>query len=167
MTTATTQVDDLRLVAAPTAVNCAEMFVRFALLEWRLRPLADDGAAVIRHLVRSSVEGADKRSPRFLTVRLRLHRDVVVVELDDDRPGEPPELPGWTINTVALPGGHRTAWCELPLPAGLTGALPTRAPHRMPSPATEYPPEEPLPEPDFLDSQILQRVLHGLNGSSR
>ena len=39
MNNQTSQVDDLRLVATPSAVNVAEMFVRFSLMEWSLRPL--------------------------------------------------------------------------------------------------------------------------------
>jgi len=158
-----TQVDDLRLVALPSAVNCAEMFVRFALIEWSLRPLIDEATLVGRHMVKSSIAGATASRPRFLTVRLRLHGDCVVIELDDDQPGEPPELDGWTISAVSLPGGRRNVWCELPLPTGTTAALPRRAPVR--APAGDYrPPEQ--PSVDARDSQILQRVLYGLNRSA-
>jgi hypothetical protein len=158
----TTQVDDLRLVALPSAVGCAEMFVRFALAEWSLRPLIDEATLVTRHMVKSSVAGASASRPRFLTVRLRLHGDCLVIELDDDQPGELPELEGWTISAVSLEDGRRNVWCELPLPTGLSAAavpLPQRAPGR--TPAAEYPPETNAD----ADSQILQRVLYGLNRS--
>jgi hypothetical protein len=157
----TTQVDDLRLVALPTAVNCAEMFVRFALAEWSLRELVSEATRITRHLVSSSVEGAKTATPRFLTVRLRLHGDALVIELDDDLNGEPPELPGAQINAVKLPGARRNVWSELPLPTGLSAAavpLPQRAPNCAPAP--EYAPEQPRMD---ADSQILQRVLYGLN----
>lgn len=164
----TSQVDDLRLVALPTAINCAEMFVRFALIEWSLRPLIDEATLVARHIVKSSVAGGTRSRPRFLTVRLRLHGDCVVIEIDDDQTGEPPELDGWTISAVTLPGGRRNVWCELPLPSGMSAALPRRAPGRAPNPAAtrsavaEYLPESGV---DAADSQILQRVLYGLNRS--
>src|SRR5579885_2638595 len=45
----TTQIDDLQLIALPSAVNCAEMFVRFTVTEWSLRPLADEATFVARH----------------------------------------------------------------------------------------------------------------------
>jgi hypothetical protein len=154
----TTQVDDLRLVALPSAINCAEMFVRFALVEWSLRPLIDDATLVTRHMVKSSIAGATRANPRFLNIRVRLHGDCVVIEIDDDQTGEPPELQGFTISAVSLPGRRRNVWCELPLPTGMAAALPRRAPGRSPTP-------EPTPEPgmEAADSQILQRVLYGLN----
>ena len=162
----TTQVDDLRLVAAPSAVNCAEMFVRFSLIEWSLRPLAGEATRILKHLVAASIAGATKAAPRFLTVRLRLHGDALVIEVDDDRPGEPPELPGAQINAVTLPGGTRNMWSELPLPSGMSAAavpLPQRTNRnvsRLPTRAVEQTSEHPRVDPD---SQILQRVLHGLN----
>jgi hypothetical protein len=182
-----TQVDDLRLVALPSAVGCADMFVRFALAEWSLRSLVDDATLVIRHIVKSSIAGGSPSRPRFLTVRLRLHGDCVVIEVDDDQPGEPPELAGWTISAVSLPGGGRNVWCELPLPDGTSAALPRRVAGRSAArqagvpPVAPVPPLAPVPQQppstgfaEFLpepaleataDSQILQRVLYGLNRS--
>lgn len=157
----TTQVDDLRLVALPSAVNCAEMFVRFALAEWRLRELISEATRITRHLVSASVAGSRSAAPRFLTVRLRLHGDALVIELDDDLRGEPPELPGAQINAVTLPGARRNVWSELPLPTGMSAAavpLPQRAPQR--TPVAEHTAEQPRVD---ADSQILQRVLYGLN----
>lgn len=157
----TTQVDDLRLVALPSAVNCAEMFVRFALAEWRLRELITEATRITRHLVSASVDGSRSASPRFLTVRLRLHGDALVIELDDDLRGEPPELPGAQINAVTLPGARRNVWSELPLPTGMSAdavPLPQRAPQR--TPVVEHTAEQPRLD---ADSQILQRVLYGLN----
>ncbi|MTD58560.1 hypothetical protein [Amycolatopsis pithecellobii] len=158
----TTQVDDLRLVALPSAVSCAEMFVRFALAEWRLRELITEAIRITRHLVSSSVDGSPTDSPRFLTIRLRLHGDALVIELDDDVRGEPPELPGAQINSVTLPGARRNVWSELPLPTGMSAEavpLPQRARNRAAATA-EFPAEQP---PVDADSQILQRVLYGLN----
>jgi len=166
----TTQVDDLRLVAAPSAVNCAEMFVRFALTEWSLRPLVAEATRITRHLVSSSIAGATKSSPRFLTIRVRLHGDALVIELDDDRPGEPPELAGAQINAVTLPGGSRNVWSELPLPTGMSAAavpLPQRGNRsvaRTPARQAEQTSEQPRVD---ADSQILQRVLQGLNRANR
>ncbi|GAB2970308.1 hypothetical protein LWP59_14820 [Amycolatopsis acidiphila] len=157
----TTQVDDLRLVALPSAVNCAEMFVRFALAEWSLRELVGEATRITRHLVSSSVEGSKTGAPRFLTVRLRVHGDALVIELDDDLTGEPPELPGAQINAVTLPGARRNVWSELPLPTGMSAAavpLPQRSRNR--TPPVEHTSEQPRVD---ADSQILQRVLYGLN----
>jgi len=47
----TAQVDDLTLIALPTAVNCADLFVRFTLGEWRLRNMVDDCSSVACALV--------------------------------------------------------------------------------------------------------------------
>lgn len=164
----TSQVDDLRLVALPSAVNCAEMFVRFALAEWSLRSLIPEATRITRHLVSSSVnESKNAATPKFLTIRVRVHGDALVIELDDDLYGEPPELPGAQISAVTLPGSRRNVWSELPLPTGMSAAavpLPQRSPNRQHSPA-EYTAEQPRVD---ADSQILQRVLYGLNrGNSR
>lgn len=174
-----TQVDDLRLVALPSAISCAEMFVRFALAEWSLRPLIDDATLVTRHIVKSSVEGATPSRPKFLTIRVRSHGDCVVIEVDDEQTGEPPELPGWTISAVTLPNGRRNVWCEIPFRNGITASLPRRAPGRSAARQAIQPPgveppkietpnfDEYIPEPmlDPSDSEILQRVLYGLNRS--
>ncbi|HET6500923.1 MAG TPA: hypothetical protein VFG87_09205 [Amycolatopsis sp.] len=175
-----TQVDDLRLVALPSAVNCAEMFVRFALVEWSLKPLIDDATLVMRHIVKSSVSGATSSRPQFLTIRLRLHGDCFVMEVDDDQFGEPPELRGFTISAVSLPGGRRNVWCELPLTGGIAAALPRRAPGRSAARQAIQPPgveapkveapnfDDYMPEPalDTSDSEFLQRILYGLNRST-
>ncbi|MFD1051762.1 ATP-binding protein, partial [Kibdelosporangium lantanae] len=79
----TTQVDDLKLVALPTAVNCADMFVRFALREWNLRQLQDETSHVACELVTNVVERNTEAVPGFLTLRLRLHGDCLVVEVED------------------------------------------------------------------------------------
>lgn len=174
-----TQVDDLRLVALPSAISCAEMFVRFALAEWSLRPLIEDATLVTRHIVKSSVAGGTTSRPRFLTIRVRLHADCVVIEVDDEQSGELPELPGWTISAVTLPGGRRNVWCELALRGGVSPALPRRSPGRSAARQAIQPPgveqpkvetpnfDEYIPEPmlDPSDSEILQRVLYGLNRS--
>lgn len=172
-----TQVDDLRLVALPSAISCAEMFVRYALAEWSLRPLIEDATLVTKHIVKSSVAGSTPSRPRFLTIRLRLHTDCVVIEIDDQQAEEPPELPGWTISAVTMPGGRRNVWCEIPLRTGMSAALPRRAPGRSAARQAIQPPgvepervetpnfDQYIPEPmlDPSDSEILQRVLYGLN----
>lgn len=162
----TSQVDDLRLVALPSAINCAEMFVRFALAEWSLRSLVPEATRITRHLVASSVnESKNAVAPRFLTIRVRVHGDALVIELDDDLRGEPPELPGAQISAVTLPGSRRNVWSELPLPTGMSAAavpLPQRSRNRQPpqQQQQEYTGEQPRVD---ADSQILQRVLYGLN----
>jgi hypothetical protein len=136
----TAQMDDLVLVALPSAVNCAELFVRFALTEWSLRGLLDEATHAARQLVNAAVVNADPRSPGFLTVRLRLEGDRLVIEVDDGR----------------------LAWHELPLPTGMSAAavrLPRREQRR--SPAAERLGDE----PSEVDPQVIQRIFTALSRS--
>ena len=56
MNTETSQVDDLHLVALPSAVSCAGMFVRFTLSEWSLKSMYEDVTRTVSHRVSSIVE---------------------------------------------------------------------------------------------------------------
>jgi hypothetical protein len=158
----TEQVDDLRLVALPTAVSVADMFVRFSLGEWRLRAMQDEAAQTIRRLVGAAVDVADRRTPGFLLVRLRLTGTYLVVEVEGNRVALPPELAGTRAGLVDLTAGGRLAWCELALPSGMDASavpLPRREPRR--SPAAEALGDEPN-----VDPEVIQRILYGLGGGA-
>ncbi|ACU36210.1 ATP-binding protein [Actinosynnema pretiosum subsp. pretiosum] len=160
MNAKTEQVDDIRLVALPTAVNVAEMFVRFSLSEWRLSAMQDEAGQTARRLVAAAVEVADQSQPGFLLVRLRLTGQHLAVELEADRVAMPPELAGSRAGLVDLTVGGRLAWCELGLPSGMNASsvpLPRREPRR--SPAAERLGDEP-----DVDPAVIQRILHGLGG---
>lgn len=166
MTADTAQVDDLTLVALPSAVSCAEMFVRFTLAEWSLHLLRDDAAEAIRQLVAAAVDNDGSPTPGFITVRLRLRGDCLLIEVDDEqsvqRRGVAPAPKGTRTGVVPLAKGKRT-WCEVPLPSGLTASsvpLPRREPRRSPEA------ERLAGEPDEFDPQIMQRILFGLGGTS-
>ncbi|MEU6156149.1 ATP-binding protein [Actinosynnema sp. NPDC047251] len=161
MNAQTEQVDDLRLVALPTAVNVADMFVRFSLTEWRLRGMQDEAAQTVRRLVGAAVDVADPRAPGLLLVRLRLSGSHLVVEVEGYRVALPPELAGGRAGLVDLTAGGRLVWCELTLPSGMSAAavpLPRREPRR--SPAAEKLGDEP-----DVDPEIIQRILYGLGGA--
>jgi hypothetical protein len=160
----TTQVDDLQLIAQPSAVNCADLFVRFSLTEWSLRALADEASEVARRLVSAAVDHADPRAPGFLTVRLRLRGDGLVIEIEDDQPAgaDPPMLPGRQMDVVRM-GHGKLVWCELPLPGGVSASavrLPQR--ERRRSPAAEREANE-APE---VDPHVMERILAGLSRST-
>lgn len=161
----TTQVDDLQLIALPTAVNCAELFVRFTLTEWSLRALGDDASAVACELVRSAVRNADARQPNMITVRLRLRGDVLVVELQDDyailMPKVPDGLVGYHTGVIPLRGRGALIWCEVRLPTGLAASgvpLPRRERRRSPAAAEIGDDEGP-----GMDPEVIERILLGLN----
>ncbi|MEU5692148.1 ATP-binding protein [Actinosynnema sp. NPDC020468] len=162
MNTQTEQVDDLRLVALPTAVNVADMFVRFSLSEWRLRSMQDEAAQTARRLVGAAVEVADQRQPGLLLIRLRLSGSSLVVEVEGSRVALPPELATGRAGLVDLTAGGRLAWCELGLPSGMNASavpLPRREPRR--SPAAERLGDEP-----DVDPEVIQRILNGLGGGA-
>ncbi|NUT97600.1 MAG: ATP-binding protein [Saccharothrix sp.] len=161
MNARTEQVDDIRLVALPTAVNVADMFVRFSLGEWKLRAMQDEASQTARRLVAAAVEVADHRAPGFLLVRLRLSGNALVVEVEGNRVALPPELAGARAGLVDLTAGGRLAWCELSLPSGMNASavpLPRREPRR--SPAAEALGDEPE-----VDPEVIQRILYGLGGA--
>ncbi|WP_236808417.1 ATP-binding protein [Amycolatopsis albispora] len=155
------QIDDIRLVALPSAVSCSAMFVRFTLGEWSLDPLIDQAEELVAQLVTASVEGAAPDTPGFVLVRLQVRGDCLVIEVEDGQPPETaPELDGDHAGVEPLRGGGKRIWCELPLPIGITAgavALPRRDVRRSVVP-------EPLMtgEPIGADADFLGRILTGL-----
>jgi hypothetical protein len=159
----TAQVDDIQLTAQPSAVNCTDLFVRFTLTEWALRPLLDDAAHTACQVVEAAVDGANPKSPGFLTVRLRLRGDCLVIEVSDDQVVQPRALPsaleGRRAGVEPLRGRGKLVWCELPLPEGVSAsAVPLPRRERKPSPAAERLADEPAE----VDPQVIQRILSGL-----
>jgi hypothetical protein len=160
----TAQVDDLQLVALPSAVNLAEMFVRFTLTEWSLRSLFEDAIHVARQLVAAVVETSDSRSPALITVRLRLRGNWLVIEVADDQTAQLPAgsitVAGRRAGVVPLPGRGKLVWCELPLPTDVTAsAVPLPRRERKRSPAAEALGDE----PHEVDPEVMKRLLYGLN----
>jgi hypothetical protein len=164
--TTTTQVDDITLVALPTAINCAELFVRFALTEWSLREMLDDTTKVARDLVAAVVAVTDRKTPSLIQVRARLHSECLVIEVMSPRTAPIAVAAGRHVEIVALRGQGQLAWCELPLPGGMAASsvpLPRR--HRRAEPAettTESAMEE-LSYTSDVDEDVMRRILYGLN----
>ena len=158
----TTQVDDITLVALPTAINCAELFVRFALTEWSLRGMVDDTTKVARDLVSAVVAVADRKAPCLIQVRARLHSECLVIEVVSSRTAPIAVAAGRRVEVVALRGQGQLAWCELPLPGGMAASsvpLPRR--HRRADP-TESAMNE-LGHTSDVDEDVMRRILYGLN----
>ncbi|HEX3646902.1 MAG TPA: ATP-binding protein [Pseudonocardiaceae bacterium] len=165
----TTQVDDIRLVALPTAINCAELFVRFTLAEWSLKSMIDQAIDVVRELTDAAVEVADQRTPALITVRARLQSEQLVIEVESGRPTRPPTAldgpNGWRAGIMRLRGTRQLAWCQLPLPTGMDASsvpLPRRH-HRKP-PEAGGPPVD-LSGSSDVDEDVMRRILFGLGGA--
>ena len=160
----TTQVDDLRLVALPTAVNCADMFVRFALTEWSLRQMQDEASQVACEVVNAVVRKSDSKVPGFITLRLRLHGDVLVIEVEDAAllpPVVPDTLAGRKAGVMSLQGGGNLIWCEVGLPTGMNASavpLPRRERRKPPQSAGGSEPES-----ADVDDEFFERLLSKLN----
>lgn len=168
MNSQTAQVDDLQLIALPSAVNCTDIFVRFALAEWSLRPLADEAVQAASHLVQTAVDHNDPKSPSMITVRLRLRGDCLVIEVEDERMADEPTVPGELadyrsgIEEMAAGRGKRV-WCELPLPGGVdASAVPLPRRERKRSALAEKLPAEATE----VDPQVMERLLTGLSRKS-
>ncbi|MEV6910701.1 ATP-binding protein [Amycolatopsis sp. NPDC051071] len=165
MSARTSQVDDLRLVAQPNAVLCSELFVRLILSDWSLRPLLDQAKTAAAKLVGALVDAADPKTPPFLTLRLRLKADVLVIEVDHDldRLAAPTPAAGERTGVVPCETGGVTTWCELPLPGGLSAGqvqLPRRGDRRTLV-------DEPVSgAPVGADPEVLERLLSRLSGWS-
>ncbi|MGP4019803.1 ATP-binding protein [Saccharopolyspora sp. 5N708] len=164
--TQTTQVDDLRLIALPSALNCTEMFVRFALAEWSLRELVQETMELAEALVTAAVDSADPDSPGFITVRLRLSGDSLVAEVEDEQGTIPPALaPGFAggrCGATALRGGGTLVWCEVPLPRGVDAnavPLPRRSRKRAGQNVHS------VDETAEIDPEVIKRLLSGLSNS--
>lgn len=170
----TLQVDDIRLVALPTAINCAELFIRFALTEWSLKAIMDEATDVARELTDAAVEVADPKRPPFITVRARVSGDRLIVEVESPQPTRAPDKlngpNGWRAGVMAVRGNAQVAWCELPLPTGMDASsvpLPRRH-HRRAAPQDAATQEQPLTDlrhTSDVDEDVMRRILFGLGGS--
>jgi hypothetical protein len=162
----TSQMDDIRLVAQPSALPVTELFVRLILTDWSLLPMLEQATATARRLVETVIDAGDPRSPAFVTLRLRLRADVLVVEVDDDVPGLPePKVagPGERVGVTPGVGGARTTWCELELPGGMN-AKQVRLPRRQERRTLV---DEPVSgDPVTADPEVLERLLTRLSGWS-
>ncbi|WP_116050198.1 ATP-binding protein [Amycolatopsis palatopharyngis] len=164
MNSQTAQVEDLQLVTYPSAVNCTDFFIRFTLTEWALRPLQDEATHAAAHFVADVVHRANPREPGFITVRLQVRADHLLVEVEDDQSTQPPaaspRLADLRTGVVARGGRGKVAWCEIPLPNGVSAsrvALPRRDGRRS-LVQEQIPGDGPVVDPD-----LAQRVLTGLN----
>jgi hypothetical protein len=161
----TAQVDDLRLVALPSAVNCAELFVRFTLTEWHVPQMVDDVQETARKIVRSIISTVDEDAdPTMITVRLRLRGNTIVVEIQDDRSAPklvvPRGLGGRSSGIEVLPRGQQLVWCELPLPGGMDATV-VPLPRRGTTRAAPRQKSE-IDEAVDLNNDVMQRILDGL-----
>jgi hypothetical protein len=161
----TAQVDDLRLVALPSAVNCAELFVRFTLTEWHVPQIIEDVRETAKRMVLAVIATVDEDAdPTMITIRLRLRGSTVVVELQDDRSSPrllvPRSLAGKTGGVETLSRGRQLIWCELPLPTGMDATvvpLPRRGTTRAAPPR-----QNEIDEAVDLNNDVMQRILDGL-----
>jgi hypothetical protein len=162
----TSQMDDIRLVAQPSALPVTELFVRLILSDWSLLPMLEQVTATAKRLVGTVIEAGDPKSPAFVTLRLRLRAEVLSVEVDDDVPGLPePKVtgPGERVGVTPGAGGARTTWCELELPGGIN-ARQVRLPRRQDRRSLV---DEPVSgDPVAADPQVLERLLSRLSGWS-
>ncbi len=164
MSARTSQVDDLRLVAQPNAVLCAELFVKLILSDWSLLPMLEPVTAAAGRLVGAVIDASDPKAPAFITVRLQLRGEVLLVEVEDELPAIAPPVaaPGQRVG-VAMQGRTRVSWCEVPLPGGMSAGqvrLPRRGDRRTLV-------DEPVSgEPVGADPAVLERLLTQLSGWS-
>lgn len=165
MSAHTSQMDDIRLVAQPSALPVTELFVRLILTDWSLLPMLEQVTATAKRLVEAVIDASDPKAPAFVTLRLRLRAEVLSIEVDDDVPGRPdtPARPGERLGVSAADGGGRTTWCELPLPGGMT-ARQVRLPRRQDRRTLV---DEPVSgDPVAADPEVLERLLTRLSGWS-
>ncbi|MFE3780781.1 ATP-binding protein, partial [Amycolatopsis sp. NPDC059090] len=112
MSTRTTQVDDLRLVAQPSAVPCTELFVRLILTDWSLMPMLDQVTNAAVRLVGDVVDQSSPSAPAFVTVRLQLRGDRLVIEVDDDLVAPTPPRDERIGVRPGERGGRTTGWVQ-------------------------------------------------------
>jgi hypothetical protein len=165
----TTQLDDLQLIAAPSAVSCAALFVQFTLTEWKLSSAVTETTEVAQLLVTAIVNVVDEdANPAGITVRLRLRGPALTVEVEADPTvpdvPAPDGLPGDSHGVARMSNGRQLLWCEMPLPDGLHAksvALPRRGTTKHGR--VERTDARPEPESAEVDIDIMQRILSSLN----
>ncbi|WP_086850566.1 histidine kinase [Amycolatopsis kentuckyensis] len=165
MSAHTSQMDDIRLVAQPSALPVTELFVRLILTDWSLLPMLEQVTATAKRLVEAVIDASDPKAPAFVTLRLRLRAEVLSIEVDDDVPGRPdtPARPGERLGVSPAEGGGRTTWCELALPGGMS-ARQVRLPRRQDRRTLV---DEPVSgDPVAADPEVLERLLTRLSGWS-
>jgi hypothetical protein len=165
----TVQVDDLKLVRLPSALNCADLFVRFTLVEWRVESMVPDVRRATEALVRTVIGDVDPKTPRptMLLFRLRLSGNSLAVEIEDDRSTPtlivPRALTGTNAGVTLLSTGKQLIWCEVPLPRGMSATvvpLPRRGTTR--AAAAAAPPPAEIAGADDLSPEVMDRILKGL-----
>ncbi len=164
----TVQVDDLKLVTLPSAVNCADLFVRFTLTEWRVESMVPEVRKAAEALVKAVVgDPKPKATPTMLLFRLRLSGNSLAVEIEDDRPTPaltvPRSLAGPNAGVQLLSTGKQLIWCEVPLPKGMDATvvpLPRRGTTR--AAAAAAPPPAEIAAADDLSPDVMERILKGL-----
>jgi hypothetical protein len=164
----TVQVDDLKLVALPSAINCADLFVRFTLVEWRVESMVPDVRRATEALITSVVGNPDKKAtPTMLLFRLRLSGNVLAIEIEDDRRTPtlvvPRALSGPNSGTTMLSTGKQLIWTEVPLPRGMDATvvpLPRRGTTR--AAAAAAPPPAQIEGAEDLTPDVMERILEGL-----
>ena len=173
--------DDLGLVALPTAISCARLFVKYTLDNWRASSfVVADAMTITGELVALSVQETgvlddDVRWSELdyinrIVIRLLGFPRHIVIEVWDAAT-EPAALPAGPADTLprgldlvdvlagrwastASPRGRLT-WAELPVYDRTEAGLPIQ--RRRPSPRPV------LPAP-VIDEELLRRVRDGLIG---
>jgi hypothetical protein len=174
----------LGLVALPTAVSVARMFVANTLYRWRARSIEDRMQAVTGELVDIAVQAtgpAERTSwtgiAELSSIKLRMmgFAEYVVIEVVD-RHDEPLVLPdgyqlpeGKELPLVAAlaqrwgsyvdPIRGRVMWAEIPVHELTDKGLPKRKPSAVPPPVPDTRPTE-----FVVNAEVLRRVLDGLAG---
>jgi hypothetical protein len=164
----TVQVDDLKLVALPSAINCADLFVRFTLVEWRVESMVPEVRRTTEALIKAVVGSPDlKATPTMLLFRLRLSGNSLAIEIEDDRRSPalviPRSLSGPNSGVQQLSSGKQLIWAEVPLPKGMDATvvpLPRRGTTR--AAAAAAPPPAEIAAADDLSPDVMERILDGL-----
>jgi hypothetical protein len=172
--------DGQLLAALPTAVGCAQRFVRFTLERWGLFGLISTTEAAAAELVGDAVSATgiaiehpsylDLYDKRLNLVDLRLHltRTHVVIEVWDADPTPPrPQTSApdqaWPRNFYLPPHGGKVVWVALEIASARLhegtrrSALPRRAGFPRPVPPAPDQPVEAMADP-----AVLERVLEAL-----
>lgn len=161
----TAQVDDLRLVATPSALNCADLFVKFTLIEWQVPTMVDEVSDTARALVQAVVTSVDEKADlSMITLRLRLRGGVLAVEIEDLRRSAPTVVLPRALRRVncgvePLAGGRQLLWAELPLPTGMDATV-VPLPRRGTTKAAAVVADE--AEEEDVDVETMQRILNSL-----
>ena len=177
---------EMRFAALPTAIICAQLFIKFTLQTWRLDEISDSAQRIVTELVTRAVKttGISDPNPHWIDpqdltvigVRVVVVERRLILEVADSDPTLAMETESHRLHVVPSlckrwdcyrpPTGGKTIWCELLLGMSqdiapdATQEIPRQLPRRIRN--QDFADVDPIET--FSDPRLLRQIRDGLRG---